>query len=111
MIFDPDADGFNLTYQNALKLHNSMNILQFIRRNLSKPKQFEQGVQHLVNKIQEETKEVEDNLTKHLIGKVSQWTSQKHDQGLLKAVTEKGIQFLGTIGDKEEYGFDNITQA
>lgn len=34
MKFDPDADGFDFSHEKALLLHNNMNLLQFIRKNL-----------------------------------------------------------------------------
>ena len=53
MQFDPDEDGFDFNHQKALLLHNNMNLLQFIRKNLGigqKSKQFEQGLDQLVKK-------------------------------------------------------------
>jgi hypothetical protein len=44
MKFDPDEDGFDFNHEKALLLHNNMNLLQFIRKNLGigqKSKQFE----------------------------------------------------------------------
>ena len=50
--FDPDEDGFIFGVKEAYAIHNNMNILYFVRKNLGihgnhKGKQFEQGVEKL----------------------------------------------------------------
>ena len=62
MIFDPDQDGFCFGLKEALLIHNYMNMLQFIRRNLgisgiektSKGRQFDLGVDNLETRFKEE---------------------------------------------------------
>ena len=62
MIFNPDQDGFEFGLKDAILIHNYMNMLQFIRRNLgisgiektSKGRQFDMGVEHLEARFKED---------------------------------------------------------
>lgn len=85
--FDPDADGFDFNHEKALQLHNNMNLLQFIRRNLGiqgnnskQGKQFDQGIDNLIKKSKEQYA---------LLPEI--WQSKKHDKGLLRAVAKNGF--------------------
>lgn len=104
--FDPDGDGFDFNHEKALKLHNNMNLLQFIRRNLAiygtsqkMGKQFDQGIDNLQKKLKDDEKRMPEC-----------WQPKKHDKGLLKAVSQKGFEHLKVIIGDEKYGFEDIKE-
>ena len=64
-------------------MHNNVNILSFIRRNIGlfKGKQFDSGLDNLQTKIKAWEKYMPED-----------WTCKKHDRALLKYVAKNGLK-------------------
>lgn len=140
MVFNPDSDGFVFGIKEAKIIHNNMNILQFIRRNLgisghektSKGRQFDQGIENLETKYKEElaftsmkitigedpqaekAPEVEDQtpkVPKNLTQIIDHfWDCKKHDKGLLRAVAQNGFKYLNQLPGNQKFGFEDISE-
>ena len=98
---DPDEDGFEMSFEEAEALTRNINLLNFVRRNIlkSNPKFLAStfGV-------------LQETLTKYLQSGLSlpaNWVSSVHDRGLLLAVDDNGLGYIGKLSDNYVYGFDS----
>ena len=97
----PDEDGFEMSFEEAEALTRNINLLNFVRRNIlkSNPKFLAStfGV-------------LQETLTKYLQSGLSlpaNWVSSVHDRGLLLAVDDNGLGYIGKLSDNYVYGFDS----
>ena len=99
--FDPDSDGFNIDFELASKLHNRLNMMYFIRKELlpNKAKIFIAGLAQLAQDFEA------GNGTE---GLPSNWIPEKHDKALLYSLSDNGFSYLTKLSNNLGAGFDGI---
>eukprot|EP01022_Parablepharisma_sp_SALTPOND_P012336 TRINITY_DN1581_c0_g1_i1.p1 TRINITY_DN1581_c0_g1~~TRINITY_DN1581_c0_g1_i1.p1 ORF type:complete len:782 (-),score=65.59 TRINITY_DN1581_c0_g1_i1:72-2336(-) len=100
--FDPDQDGFSLSYDQAQTLYKNVNMLQYIRKHIlggANTKVFQGGLTKLEWELENSKEEANLPL---------KWSPKKHDKGLLVALAQNGFSFLKKLSGNSQYGFEDI---
>lgn len=103
-VFDPDGDGFEFGYQEALTLMVRINLFKLLRREVITYnfRFFDWAVEELEQQFQSPA-------VLERAGLPPTWKVKDHDKQLIKWFSRYGLPILSKIKNNSEYGFEGIS--